>query len=212
MLNLKNFRKEYKSDELSKTSVHSDPLKQFDTWFAEAISSGNPTPDAMVLSTVSHNGRPTSRVVLLKQVCEGGFDFYTNYLSKKGKHLKDNSFASLVFYWPELERQVRVEGKIYKLEASESDEYFMSRPFQSQIGAWASPQSTIIPNRKTLLDWYEEFENIFKTTAMTRPAHWGGYRLAPDLIEFWQGRENRLNDRIEYIKKDDTWEIHRLAP
>lgn len=213
MLNLKTFRKEYKLNELSKTSVHSDPLKQFDTWLTDAISSGNPTPNAMVISTVSSSAKPSSRVVLLKQASTDGFDFYTNYLSKKGKQLKDNFFASLVFYWPELERQVRVEGKVFRLEASESDEYFMSRPFQSQVGAWASPQSTIIPNRKTLLDWYKEFENIFKTTAMTRPAHWGGYRLVPDSIEFWQGRENRMNDRIEYIKKDNHhWEIQRLAP
>jgi pyridoxamine 5'-phosphate oxidase len=211
-MNLKNFRKEYKSDELSKTSVHPNPIKQFDTWFADAILSGNPTPNAMVLSTVSPEYRPTSRVVLLKQTHQEGFDFYTNYLSKKGKQLKDNFFAALVFYWPELERQVRIEGKVFKLSAPESDEYFMSRPFSSQIGAWASPQSTIIPNRKTLLDWYEEFEHIFKTTVMSRPAHWGGYRLIPDLIEFWQGRENRLNDRVEYVRENDKWEIRRLAP
>lgn len=212
MFNLKNLRKEYKSAELSKVSIHPDPFRQFHLWLNDAMASGNPTPNAMVLSTVSDEGRPASRIVLLKQACGDGFDFYTNYQSRKGKDLKKNNSASLVFYWPELERQIRIEGVVEKIASAESDEYFMSRPFASQIGAWASPQSNVVPNRKTLMDWYEEFENIFKTTPMTRPAHWGGYRLMPDMFEFWQGRESRLNDRIGYLKINDKWEIHRLAP
>lgn len=212
MINLRKLRKEYKSAELSESSINHNPVRQFEIWLKEAIASGNPDPNAMVLSTVSDDSRPSSRVVLLKDVSDEGFDFFTNYNSKKGKHLKSNSFASLVFYWPELERQVRVEGTVALLNTSLSDEYFMTRPFDSQVGAWASPQSTIIPNRRTLLDWADEFKNIFRTTPMTRPSHWGGYRLVPDLIEFWQGRENRLNDRIEFVRQNTSWEIRRLAP
>ncbi len=212
MLNLKNIRREYKLMELSKNTIDPNPFKQFGVWLKEAMDSGNPEPTAMALTTVSANGRPSSRIVLLKHSSELGFEFFTNYQSKKGKHLKDKPFASLLFFWPELERQVRIEGQIEKLDPGESDEYFRTRPVESQIGAWASPQSTIIQNRKTLLDWYGEFENIFKTTPMNRPAHWGGYRLIPDMFEFWQGRENRLHDRIEYVDGKDGWEIHRLAP
>ena len=212
MLNLKNIRREYKMKELSKFNINPDPFKQFDLWLKEAMDSSNPDPTTMVLSTVSENGRPSSRIVLLKHASEFGFDFFTNYQSKKGRHLKDKPFASLLFFWPELERQIRIEGQIEKLDPNESDEYFKTRPIESQVGAWASPQSTVIPNRKTLLDWYKEFENIFKTTAMTRPTHWGGYRLVPDLFEFWQGRENRLHDRIEYRDEKGGWGIYRLAP
>ena len=212
MLNLKNIRKEYKLMELSKNNVDPNPFKQFAVWLKEAMDSGNPEPSAMVLSTVADNGKPSSRIVLLKHSSEQGFEFFTNYHSKKGRHLKDRPFASLLFFWPELERQVRIEGTIEKLDPSESDEYFISRPVESQIGAWASPQSTSIPNRKTLVDWYKEFEEIFKTTAMARPDHWGGYRLIPDLFEFWQGREKRLHDRIEYRDSKNGWLISRLAP
>jgi len=212
LLNLKNIRREYNLRELSKNNIDPDPFKQFGVWLKEAMDSSNPEPTAMTLSTVSANGRPSSRIVLLKHASEYGFNFFTNYQSKKGKHLKDKPFASLHFFWPELERQVRIEGQIEKLDPKESDEYFSLRPVESQIGAWASPQSTIVPNRKTLLDWYEEFESIFKTTAMTRPTHWGGYRLNPDLFEFWQGRENRLHDRIEYRNEKNGWVIYRLAP
>ena len=198
--------------ELSKNSIDPNPFKQFAVWMKDAMDSGNREPSAMVLSTVSENGKPSSRIVLLKHSSELGFEFFTNYQSKKGKHLKDRPFASLLFFWPELERQVRIEGQIEKLDPKESDDYFSTRPVESQIGAWASPQSIAIPNRKTLLDWYEEFEEIFKTTPMTRPDHWGGYRLIPDLFEFWQGGEKRLHDRIEYRDEKDGWTIYRLAP
>lgn len=212
MLNLKNIRRDYKLKELSKNNIDPDPFRQFMLWLKEAIESANPEPTAMSLSTVAENGRPSSRIVLLKHASEYGFDFFTNYQSKKGKHIKERPYGSLLFFWPELQRQVRVEGQIVKLDAEESEEYFLSRPVESQLGAWASPQSTIIPNRKTLIDWYEEFEEIFKSTSMNRPAHWGGYRLIPDLFEFWQGREKRLHDRIEYCDGKDGWDIHRLAP
>jgi len=198
--------------ELNKNTIDSDPFKQFAIWLKDAMDSSNPEPTAMVLTTISVDGRPSSRIVLLKHSSEAGFEFFTNYQSKKGRHLKDKPFGSLLFFWPEMERQVRIEGRIEKLDEEVSDEYFSSRPVESQIGAWASPQSTVIPNRRTLLDWYEEFENIFKTTPMTRPSHWGGYRLIPDLFEFWQGREKRLHDRIEFRRGKNAWTINRLAP
>lgn len=212
ILNLKNIRKDYNLKELSKNNIDPDPVRQFMQWLKEAMESTNPEPTAMVLSTTNANARPSSRIVLLKHASEFGFDFYTNYQSRKGRQIKEMPFGSLLFFWPELQRQVRIEGQIEKLDPKESDDYFLSRPKDSQLGAWASPQSTIVPNRKTLVDWYEEFEEIFKSTAMTRPAHWGGYRLVPDLFEFWQGREKRLHDRIEYRDGKDGWEINRLAP
>lgn len=213
MTHLANIRRDYKLKVLDEKSISPDPFVQFSTWLSEAINSNVIEPTATVLSTVSGEGRPSSRVVLLKQASNNGFDFFTNQQSKKGKHLEQNQFASLLFFWPELERQVRIEGKVQKLTDEESDSYFKSRPVKSQVGAWASPQSTIIPNRKTLNDWFEEFDEIFQKSPIKRPPHWGGYRLIPDLIEFWQGRENRLHDRIEFITgPNGTWEYHRLAP
>jgi len=150
--------------------------------------------------------------VLLKHISDEGFDFFTNYNSKKGKHLLNNKFASLLFHWPALERQVRIEGRVEKISSNVSDEYFISRPFESQIGAWASPQSNVIPARGTLMDWYKEFESIFNNKEINRPPHWGGYRLIPDLVEFWQSRPNRLHDRIEYVLNSGDWTIRRLAP
>lgn len=212
MLNLRNIRREYKLQELSKNNIEQDPVKQFSLWLKDALESGIPEPTAMVLTTISANCKPSSRIVLLKHASEKGFEFFTNYNSKKGKQLGTKPYASLLFFWPELERQIRIEGNIEKLDSKESDQYFISRPKESQIGAWASPQSSVVPNRKTLQDWYEEFEDIFKNTEIVRPSHWGGYRLIPDLFEFWQGREKRMHDRIEYLKSKEGWEIHRLAP
>ena len=212
MLNLKDIRREYKLKELSKNSIDPNPVNQFSLWLKEAIESGNHEPTAMVLTTVSKDCRPSSRIVLLKHASENGFEFFTNYLSKKGKHLKDKPYASVLFFWPELERQVRIEGAIEKMDPKESDEYFLTRPKESQIGAWASPQSTVVSDRRTLIDWYEEFENIFKTTPMSRPSHWGGFRLIPELFEFWQGREKRMHDRIEYVVRKEGWVVRRLAP
>jgi pyridoxamine 5'-phosphate oxidase len=212
MQDLQNVRKECTLLELDEASINPNPFKQFSEWLDDALSSDNPYPNAMVLSTVSDENRPSSRVVLLKQCSGKGFDFFTNYHSKKGRHLENLGFSSLLFFWPELQRQVRIEGKVKKLNKKESDEYFLKRPLERQIGAWASPQSTIIPNRKTLLDWYEEFNSIFQNTSPKRPSNWGGYRLVPDLFEFWQGRVHRLHDRIEYIKEKEGWKFHRLAP
>ena len=212
MHDLKNIRKEYRLKELDERYVSADPIHQFSQWMDEALQSDVPEPTAAVLSTVSPEGMPSSRVVLVKQVSSQGFDFFTNQQSKKGRHLEQHDYASFLFFWPDLERQVRIEGRIHRLSEEDSDNYFQSRPTQSQIGAWASPQSVIIPNRKTLKDWYEEFEEIFQKNPIIRPPHWGGYRLVPELMEFWQGRESRLHDRIEYLKVDGEWKFHRLAP
>ena len=203
MQDLHNIRKEYILLELDEANINPNPFKQFSDWLDDALSSDNLYPNTMILSTVSAENRPSSRIVLLKQYSEKGFDFFTNYKSKKGRHLENFGFASLLFFWPEFQRQVRIEGKVEKLSADKSDEYFLKRPFESQVSAWASPQSNIIPNRRTLIDWHEEFKSVFKDTLPKRPPHWGGYRLLPDLFEFWQGRENRLHDRIEYIKEND---------
>ncbi len=198
--------------ELDEKTIDRNPFNQFSAWIEDALKADIPEPTAMVLSTVSSQGRPSSRVVLLKNSSEKGFEFFTNYQSRKSIELKDNSYASLLFLWKELERQVRIEGKVERLTSAESDEYFITRPYESQISAWASPQSRVIPNRKTLKDWYEEFEEIFKNKPPSRPPYWGGFRLEPELFEFWQGRENRLHDRIEYKKEDIGWIMQRLAP
>ena len=212
MHNLKDIRKDYGLMELDENSIPRDPFQLFSIWMGDTLKAGVPDPTAMVLSTVSSEGRPSSRVVLLKQGSDKGFDFYTNYLSRKSKELNKNANGSLLFFWKEMERQVRIEGKVEKLSPAESDEYFLSRPPESQISAWASPQSSIVPNRKTLKDWYEEFEDIFQKSPDKRPPHWGGFRLVPDLFEFWQGREKRMHDRIEFKKDAKGWDIHRLAP
>jgi pyridoxamine 5'-phosphate oxidase len=212
MQDIQNIRKEYILFELDEAGIYTDPFKQFGDWFKDALNSVNPYPNAMILSTISAEMRSSSRVVLLKQYSEKGFDFFTNYISKKGKHLEKHRFASLLFFWPELQRQVRIEGKVERLSGKESDEYFLKRTLESRISAWASPQSTVIPNRQALIDWCEEFNSIFKDTSPKRPSNWGGYRLMPDLFEFWQGRLHRLHDRIEYNKEKDGWKFHRLAP
>jgi pyridoxamine 5'-phosphate oxidase len=212
MKNLSNLRREYQLHELDEKKINPDPYAQFSLWLNEAIESKEIDATAMVLSTVSEACRPSSRIVLLKQFAPPGFDFFTNYNGKKSQHLDKNPYASLLFFWPSLERQVRIEGKISKITPGESDAYFSSRPEESKLASWASPQSTVIPNRKTLKDWYEEMESIMKNSDIKRPPHWGGFRLVPDLFEFWQGRKNRLHDRIEFIQNSNGWEIRRLAP
>lgn len=205
--------KDYPFKELDENDFSSDPIVQFRFWLDTALKSNTmPEANAMTLSTVSADNRPSSRIVLLKHISDQGFDFFTNYNSKKGKHLLHNKYASLLFYWPALERQVRIEGRVEKISSSQSDDYFFSRPYESQISAWASPQSNVIPAQSTLKDWYKEFESIFNNKEMTRPAHWGGYRLMPDLMEFWQSKPNRLHDRIEYVLTNEEWIIRRLAP
>jgi pyridoxamine 5'-phosphate oxidase len=212
MEDLSRIRREYQLHELDEKKINPDPFTQFSLWLSEAIESKEPDPTAMVLSTVNEECKPSSRIVLLKQFNQQGFDFFTNYNGKKSQHLDKNPYASMLFFWPLLERQVRIEGKISKISAGESDAYFSSRPEQSKLASWASPQSSVIPNRKTLKDWYEEMEDIMKNTNIKRPPHWGGFRLAPCLFEFWQGRSTRLHDRIEFILDAGGWKIRRLAP
>ena len=198
---------------LDENQINRDPIQQFQVWFDEAIAAKLPMPDAMSLATVTPDCRPTSRMVLLKQVDGYGFVFFTNYESAKAKQLDANPYAALVFYWPQLERQVRVEGRVTKTSAEESAAYFETRPRESQIGAWASPQSEVIAAREVLEQRARELAELYCDRDVECPAHWGGYRLTPDRIEFWKGRVGRLHDRILYeLQPDDTWTIHRLAP
>lgn len=178
----------------------------------KAINSGIKEPTAMVLSTVGKNLQASSRMVLLKEIKDGSFIFYTNYDSKKGHQISDNHFGSLLFYWTELERQIRIEGRIEKASKEISEEYYLTRSAKRRIGAWASPQSQEIPNRKFLEDKQAEFQKKFTNSIPTKPDNWGGYILTPYTIEFWQGRPNRLHDRIEYYLDDREWKIRRLAP
>ena len=207
-----SIRKDYSLKQLSERDVESNPIAQFTNWFNDALTAEVNEPNAMVLSTVSSEGRPASRVVLLKGFDENGFTFFTNYKSRKGIHLKNNPFASLLFFWPELERQIRIEGEVEEVTPQESDDYFNSRPEGSKIGAWVSPQSSIINGREFLESIKILIEGQFANKSITRPPNWGGYRLKPILIEFWQGRPNRLHDRIQYKLSNSNWKIERLAP
>ena len=198
---------------LSEKEILDNPLDQFEQWLAEALAAGMIEPTAMALATVDEFGRPSARMVLLKEVSESGFVFFTNYQSRKGKELLKNPHAALVFWWDVLQRQVRIEGKVRKISTTESDVYFSSRPLGSRIGAWASNQSEIIDNYRILEQQYLQIENKFAGKSVKRPAHWGGYRLKPDRIEFWQGRPNRLHDRLRFQKiKSGNWKIERLSP
>jgi pyridoxamine 5'-phosphate oxidase len=198
---------------LDEKEIQRDPIKQFQLWFDDAIAEKLPMPDAMSLATVTPDGRPTSRMVLLKQVDAEGFVFFTNYQSSKARQLEINPYAALVFYWPQLERQVRVEGKVAKTSAEESAAYFRTRPRESQIGAWASPQSEVISARDVLEQRAHELAEQYCDRDIECPAYWGGFRLTPDRIEFWKGRVGRLHDRILYeLQPDGTWTIKRLAP
>jgi len=201
------------TDTLDERLIDPEPVKQFQQWFDDAIKASLPLPEAMSLATVTTDGKPTSRMVLLKGVDLNGFVFYTNYRSAKAKELDANPNAALVFFWPQLERQVRVEGRVTRTSAAESSEYFATRPRGSQIGAWASPQSEVIATRTELEKRKAEFEERYRDREVDWPEHWGGYRLKPDRIEFWKGRPDRLHDRILYEREaDGTWSIKRLAP
>jgi pyridoxamine 5'-phosphate oxidase len=198
---------------LTEDQVNPDPLQQFRAWFAEAEAAGLYQPEAMTLATATADGRPAARAVLLRGADERGFTFFTNYTSRKGRELADNPRAALLFFWAELHRQVRVEGRIEVVSESESDDYFRTRPRGSQVGAWASEQSEVLPNREALDKAFEEMDRRFEGRPVPRPLHWGGYRVVPETIEFWQGRENRLHDRLCFRRRPGGgWDIVRLAP
>lgn len=209
---ISDLRKEYTLNGLDAADVSPDPLAQFRHWFDAALGANVPEPNAMHLSTVSADGRPDGRIVLLKDVSDDGFVFYTNYTSRKGRELIDNPFAALTFFYAELERQIRVEGLVEQVSTSESDAYFNSRPRGSQIGAWVSQQSSVIENRDVLEEYQGKVEARFADQPVPRPPHWGGFRVVPDTIEFWQGRPSRLHDRIRYRKEKHDWVIERLSP
>lgn len=209
---ISSIRKEYALKQLDESEVDKNPFVQFGIWFDDALIAEVNEPNAMILSTVSSEGRPSSRVLLLKGLDENGFTFFTNYKSRKALHIENNPFASLLFFWPELERQIRIEGEIIKVSSEESDEYFSSRPEGSKIGAWVSPQSSVIKSRGFLESIKMVIEGQFANKSISRPPNWGGYRLEPNLIEFWQGRPNRLHDRVQYSLHQSKWKIERLAP
>jgi pyridoxamine 5'-phosphate oxidase len=197
---------------LHKSEIEMNPIIQFSSWFKEAKDANLYQPEAMTLATVSKQGKPSARIVLLKEFDENGFVFFTNYGSHKGKELLKNPFAALVFFWPELHRQVRIEGDIEKTTNKESSNYFTSRPRESQIGAWASNQSTEMKNREELEHQFVTYKSQFKNKQINCPPFWGGFRLIPGSFEFWQGRENRLNDRFLFKREGNSWQIIRLAP
>ena len=200
------------ADSLDERTVDRDPLILFQRWLNEAIAAGIHLAEAMTLATATPSGKPSARLVLLKQADKHGFVFYTNYNSMKARELDANPQAALVFYWPQLERQVRVEGTVERTSGAESDAYFKTRPRESQIGALASPQSEVVDSRETLQERVDELEKLYEGREVDRPAHWGGYRLRPERIEFWKGRPVRLHDRILYERQGDDWSIKRLAP
>lgn len=206
-----NLRKQYSKKSLSSSGVNSDPFKQFTKWFSETLKSGFYEPNGMAMATSSKEGKPSVRMVLLKDFDEKGFVFYSNYKSKKGKELESNPFASLLFYWDSLERQIRIEGKVEKVSKKESEDYFNTRPLKSRVGAWASNQSTVIEGRSVIMKEFLKYLAKFGGNVPLPPT-WGGYRLIPDSFEFWQGRPNRLHDRITYTRQKTGWKIERLAP
>ena len=210
-MKIADIRKSYERAELNEHASHADPMLQFDQWLHEAIKSEIPEPNAMTVATVGSNLRPSTRVVLIKGYDARGIVWYTNYDSRKGRELAGNPFAALQFHWVELERVVRIEGRVERVSAEESDEYFHSRPLDSRIGAWASPQSQVIPGRTLLVTNAAKFGAQFLLNP-PRPPHWGGFRLVPDCWEFWQGRKSRLHDRLRYQQQADGWLRERLAP
>lgn len=209
---LRDIRTNYEKFELSESGINPNPFEQLRTWLNEAISANETEPTAMVLSTIDEEGFPESRVVLLKELKDDGLVFYTNYESKKGNQIAQNGHVAVVFFWPKLERQVRIKGIAEKISDIESTDYFKSRPIDSQLGAWASPQSRAIQNREVLDQNYRLYQEYFKNREIEKPPYWGGYIIMPEYFEFWQGRSNRLHDRFEFAISDNHWIIRRLAP
>ncbi len=211
-MSIADLRKEYSRASLSESDVDPDPIKQFSKWFGDAIAAQVPEANAMSVSTVGSNGRPSSRILLIKDVDSRGFTWFTNYDSRKGHELAQNAYAALLFYWIELERQVRIEGRVERISDAENDSYFQSRPLKSRLGAIASAQSRPVESRELLEAQFAQAERQYGEQPQ-RPAHWGGYRLLPDYIEFWQGRPSRLHDRIAYsLQADGSWKRQRLQP
>ena len=208
---LADLRKDYRLAALDEVNVNLDPIAQFQSWFLEAQNAKLSEPNAMTVATVDADGKPSARIVLLKALDARGFVFYTNYESRKGREIAVHPFAALVFHWNELERQVRIEGSVIRISDSESDAYFNSRPVGSRIGAWASPQSEVVASREILVEREASMIEQYGDNP-PRPAHWGGLRVVPTLIEFWQGRSSRLHDRLRYCKTGQGWRVDRLAP
>ena len=212
MDSLHQMRQEYAAGSLNETNMPHNPIEVFNVWLDFAINSGLTEPNAMTVATATPDAKPSARVVLLKEVNDKGFVFFTNYMSRKGRELIVNPEVAIVFDWHDIERQVRVEGRAEKLSIEESEAYFNERPEDAKIGAWASPQSKIVKDRDELEKHLEEIEEQFEDMPVHRPSHWGGYLIRPSVIEFWQGRPSRMHDRIVYYKTEDGWTMHRLAP
>jgi pyridoxamine 5'-phosphate oxidase len=212
-MNIDHRRKEHDLSRLFEEDLDPDPIRQFQAWLDDALHSEVPEINAMALATATPDGRPSVRMLLLRGVDERGFTFFTSYESRKARELEANPHAAMVFFWHELERQVRVEGRVERASDKESDVYFHGRPEGSRLGAWASPQSAVIASREVLESWFDEAEARFAGDSIPRPANWGGYRLVPDSIEFWQGGPHRLHDRLRYTRRvSGNWIIERLAP
>jgi pyridoxamine 5'-phosphate oxidase len=208
-----DLRKDYTLEGLSETEIDLNPFIQFKKWFDQALAAQLPEPNAMTIATAMPDGKPSARMVLLKDFDERGFVFFTNYNSRKGQELAENPQAALVFWWAELERQVRISGHVEKVAENESDKYFHSRPANSRLGAWVSNQSEVIESREVLEQRLQEFHSKYENQEIPRPPHWGGLRVIPTEIEFWQGRSSRLHDRLLYTRSDDnSWKIERLSP
>ncbi len=212
-MSVSNIRSEYGKHALHESEVDPNPFRQFRAWFEEATAAGIPDVNAMTLATATRDGRVSARIVLLKGFDERGFSFFTNYESRKGRELEENPNAALVFHWQPFERQIRIEGTVSRMTPAEADEYFDSRPFGSKVGAAASPQSRPVPSRAYLEERFAMIEHQHTDGSVPRPPHWGGFRVEPHALEFWQGRPSRLHDRLLYVRKEDgSWVIQRLAP